>query len=132
MVVERRSELWMLANDVLERVEVDRMIQERRVVRLLVEGHPLVPVREVRERRDEEQDVGGRTCRRVDEERHAIAQVRSRESDRIDPALELRRKVDLERGLPAALVDVVVMEVDPVVLLRGTLVVELRARPPRA
>src|SRR5579871_810501 len=117
MVVERRSELGMLANDVLQRVGVDRMIQERCVVRLLVKGHPLVSVGEIRERRDEEQDVGFHTCRGADEERYAITQFRSRESDRIDPALELWRQGDLERGLPAALVDVVLMEMDRVVLL---------------
>ena len=96
-------------------------------------GSDVVPVDRVREGRHQHRDGrGARPLRRHHEERDVLASIRRREHQRIGRRSRALGHRPLERGRPAAILDVVFVKVDRGVFLRSVSPAHLPSGPSRA
>ncbi len=95
-----------------------------------VELQPVVGVRQVGAGRQQHRHVvAPAVTPGPDDERHVALGLALPQPDGVDAALEVARQVDAERLGPLRVVQVVVVEVDRAVLVRGVPEVRLAARP---
>ena len=133
-VVDGAAVLAVLAQELVQRVQGDGDVGEPAEVGAPAAGQqPLVGVGQVGGGRGQEGDVGvALPRRRGDEERHVVVLSGPAETGGVVAGAPPVADLDLEIGLPPAVVEVVVVEVDGAVLLGGVVAPEGGGVPPVA